>query len=283
MSHGAATSNRTHLHAAWAAVAPAWGEHAEYLEVRHRATSEELLARAAVQRGDRVLELACGPGGFGLAVAELVGPDGEVVLSDVVVEMTAIAAARARAAGRANVRTRVLDLEAIDEPDASYDVVVCRDGLQFATEPAGATTEIGRVLRPGGRVAVALWGRRERNPWLGVVFDAVSAELGVPVPPPGLPGPFSLSDAGEVRALFMAAGLRDVSVTELAAPVRVGSVDAWWAMTSALAGPLATILASLPTAAADAIRARARDAAGPYQTAHGVEFPGVALIASARR
>ena len=84
---------------------------------------------------------------------------------------------------------RVLDLERIDEPDASYDVVLCREGLMFALEPGRAVAEIRRVLRPGGRVAVAVWAARERNPWLGLVMDAVSAQIGAPVPPPGDPGP----------------------------------------------------------------------------------------------
>ena len=65
----------------------------------------------------------------------------------------------------------------------------------FATDPARAAGEIRRVLRPGGRAAVAVRGPRERNPWLAVVFDAVSAQVGAPVPPPGVPGPFSLGDA----------------------------------------------------------------------------------------
>src|ERR671936_1371604 len=58
----------------------------------------------------------------------------------------------------------------------------------FALDPARAVAEIRRILRPGGRLALAVWGPRARNPWLGVVFDAVSAQLGAPVPPPGIPG-----------------------------------------------------------------------------------------------
>jgi ubiquinone/menaquinone biosynthesis C-methylase UbiE len=95
-----------------------------------------------------------------------VAPGGEVVLSDVAAEMTAIAAARAEARGLGNVRTRQLDLERIDEPDGSYDVVLCREGLMLVPDPARAAGEIRRVLRPGGRAALAVWGPRERNPWL---------------------------------------------------------------------------------------------------------------------
>ena len=196
--------------------------------------------------GDRVLELACGVGGVGLAAAKLVGPDGEVVLSDVVLEMTEIAAARAAAAGLGNVSARPLDFEDIDEPDSAYDVVLCREGLMFATDAARAAREIRRVLRPGGRVAVAVWAARERNPWLGLVFDAVSEQIGKPVPPPGVPGPFSLGDAGLLDGLLSDAGLSSVAIGELPTPLRAGSFDEWWARTSTLAGPLAKMLASLP-------------------------------------
>ena len=123
----------------------------------------------------------------------------------------------------------MLDIESIDEPDGSYDVVLCREGLMFAPDPAGGAREIHRVLRPGGRFAVAVWGQRERNPWLGLVFDAVSAQTGAPVPPLGVPGPFSLGDAGLLAGLLADAGLADVHVSEAPAPLRAGSFDEWWA------------------------------------------------------
>ena len=177
-----------------------------------------------------------------------------------------------------------LDLERIDEPDASYDVVLCREGLMFALEPARAVGEIRRVLRPGGRVALAVWGPRERNPWLGLVMDVVSAHIGAPVPPPGIPGPFALGDPDELRRLLDGAGLADVRVGELAVPLRAASFDEWWERTSALAGPLSAILASMPDPAVQALRERAREAVRDYETAAGgLDFPGVALIASGRR
>ncbi len=279
----AAVSARSRLHQMWAAVAPAWAEHASYADARGAGVTERMLARAAPAPGERVLELACGPGGTGLAAAARVGPGGAVVMSDVAAAMTAIAAARAEALGLANVSTRELDLERLDEPDGAYDVVLCREGLMFATDPDRAAREIARVLRPGGRVALAVWGPRERNPWLGIVFDAVSDQIGRPVPPPGIPGPFSLADAGRLELLLTGAGLEDVSVGELSVPLRAGSFDEWWERTSALAGPLATIVASLPEQAAQALRARLREAVRPFETPTGLEFPGVSLIAAGRR
>jgi hypothetical protein len=124
---------------------------------------------------------------------------------------------------------------------------------------------------------------REQNPWLGLVFDALSAQLGAPVPPPGVPGPFSLSGAGVLAGLLEGAGLADVTVGELAVPLRAGSFEEWWTRTTALAGPLAAILSTLPEPAKDALAARLREATRAYETAAGIELPGLALIASARR
>jgi enediyne biosynthesis protein CalE5 len=273
---------RTRLHGMWAGVAEGWAKHAEYAEYRGGVVTRRLLELAAPQPGDRVIELACGPGAVGLAAAELVGPGGQVVLSDVVPEMTAIAAARADAAGVTNVVTRELDLERIDEPAASYDVVLCREGLMLVLDPARAAAEMRRILRPGGRLALAVWGPRERNPWLGVIFDSVTAELGAPVPPPGVPGPFSLDDADKVTGILAGAGLADVQVRELPTPYLAASFEEWWTRTGALAGPLARMLAALPEDKAIALRERARHAISRYETdAGGLEIPGVSLIASA--
>jgi SAM-dependent methyltransferase len=275
---------RAHLRDMWGGVAGAWDRHAEFVDLRGEQITARMLELAPPQPGDHVLELACGPASVGLAAAERVGPDGLVVVSDVAEQMTAIAERRAAALELANVRARVLDLEQIAQPDGSYDVVFCREGLMLVPDPERAAREIRRVLRPGGRLALSVWGPRSRNPWLGIVFDVVGERLGASVPPPGIPHPFSLDDPDRLARLLADAGLEDVVVGELATPYRAASFEEWWQRSSELAGPLAQRLAGLPEQATRALHARAREQASVHTTADGrLDIPGVSLIASARR
>jgi SAM-dependent methyltransferase len=275
---------RAALHHMWSAAAPGWERHAAYVDERGAAVTAALLARSAVAEGGTVIDLACGPGGVALAAADRVGPTGRVVAGDIAPEMVAIAAARAAAAGHDHLTARRLDLEALDVSDASVDAVVCREGLMLVPEPARALAEIGRVLRPGGRVAVAVWGPRADNPWVAALLDAVAGHLGVEVPPPGIPGPFSLDDAEVLERLFLGAGLVDVTVDEVGEPLSAPSFDAWWGVVPELAGPVAGILAGMAEADRSAVRDRARHLLDPYRTpSGGYELPGVSLVAAGAR
>ena len=271
---------RTMVHGMWAGVAPHWGAHADVVDARAKAQTDALLRAAGVQQGHRVLELACGAGGPGMAAASVVGPDGEVVLSDVAETMVEVAAARA--AGLANVSTKVLDLEAIDEADGSYDAVMCREGLMFAVDPGRAVGEVHRVLRPGGRAALSVWAERSANPWLSELLASASEVLGHPVPPPGMPGPFSLAET-DLGALFDDAGFLDVELEDVPVPHRTPSFDVYWDMTTDLAGPLSAILAGLDDETRTAIRDRLHEALAPYESADGLDIPGVSRMVSGRK
>ena len=278
------SSVRERVHGMWSSVAPAWRDHADDVDARGAALAARMLELAAPGPGDRVLELACGPGGLGIAAARRVGGAGEVTLSDVSGEMLEIAGARAAEAGLANVRLRRIDFEEIDEPDGAFDVVLCREGLMFAIDPARACAGPQHAGGLGGRIAAAVWGPRERNPWLGALMDAVGAQLGETIPPPGVPGPFSLSGDGRLAGLLAGAGLDDVRVEELAVPLRAPSAEAWWTRGIAMGGPVARRLASLPPERVAAARADAIAAVAPYASPDGgLAVPGVTLVAHASR
>jgi SAM-dependent methyltransferase len=274
---------RAGLHVMWGAVAPGWDENADFVDRRGGELTAAMLDAVSLKSGERVLELACGPGGLGLEAAGLVAPDGEVVLSDIAPQMTAIAAERAQARGLSNVTTRELDLEAIDEPDESYDAVLSREGVMLVPEPARAAAEIRRVLRPGGRASVSVWGPRERNPWLTAMLEAIGAQLGGAFPPPGVPGPLSLGEDGKLLEALSDGGFADAEIREVEVPWRGADFDEWWSRTTALAGPVAKLLEAQPAETVDAIRAHARESLSRYETADGLEVPGATLVGTARR
>ncbi len=279
---------RNRVHQMWGSVAESWDEHADHVEQRAEALTRLMIDAVAPAPGDEVLELACGAGGLGLAIADQVTPGGRVVLSDVAPEMVAIASTRA---GRRDdvggvagqVSAQVLDLEQIDMPGDSFDIVVCREGLMFALDPVKAVREIARVLRPGGRAAIAVWGPRDRNPWLAVLADAVSQHTGTPVPPTGTPGPFSLSADGALETTLTAAGLEQVSLQQVDVPTHDASFDDYWQLRTDLAGPLKQRLADLPDQDMIAIREMVRERLSRYQTSDGLRIPGLAYVGSARR
>ncbi len=279
---------RTRVHQMWGSVAESWGDHGDHVEERAKPVTRLMVDAVAPAPGDEVLELACGAGGLGLAIADQVAPGGRVVLSDVAPEMVAIASTRAAHYAQVGeaatpVSAQVLDLEQIDLPDDSFDVVVCREGLMFALDPVLAAREITRVLRPGGRAAVAVWGPRDRNPWLGVLADAVHRHTGTPVPPTGTPGPFSLGADGALESTLTAAGLEQVSVQPVDVPTHDASFEDYWELRIDLAGPLKQRLAALPPHDLIAIREMVREGLSRYQTADGLRVPGLAYVGSARR
>lgn len=265
----------------WNAVATAWDSSSDYVD-RHSLAATEALAEAAdIRPGDRVLELAAGPGTLGERWSESVGPSGRVVLSDIALDMLDVA--RRRNARHGNVEVAHLDASHIAQPDESFDVVVCRMGLMFTPDPAVALAEIHRVLRPGGRFAALTWAGIEHNPWMTCVGMAAMINGLVPAEPPVGPGAiFSLGDPARLAALAEDAAFAEVVVEEVATSFRAESIDAHVEHVSALAGPLAAAFAAATPAQLRAVRDTAAQLAAAYISDDGVTLPGRALLVAGR-
>jgi ubiquinone/menaquinone biosynthesis C-methylase UbiE len=264
----------------WDSVASGWEANAAFVDEQLALATEVLLDAAEIGAGDRVLEVAAGPGGAGFAAAERVSPNGSVVLSDVAAQMVAVAVRRA--SGNPRVSTDVFDQSAIGFDDASFEVVINRHGLMFVEDPVTTVSEAVRVLRAGGRYAAMTWGPREGNPWLGLVLDAVSDQFGVPFPPLGIRGPFSLDKAEVLTQVLRDGGLENVTVQTMSTPMHAASLQEWWERVPKLAGPLAMALAGMETDVRDAIRDRALASGAKTVRSDqtGVMFEGCVLIAS---
>jgi SAM-dependent methyltransferase len=267
---------------AWSAVAEAWDANTDYIDNHTVEATTALLHRVSVQPGERVLELAAGPGTLGDTWSPLVGPTGAVVVSDIAPGMVDVARRRNVALG--NVETAVIDVAAIDRPDNSFDVVACRMGLMFTPDPPVALGEVFRVLRPGGRLGALTWAGIENNPWMTCVgMAAMATGLASGGPPVGPGGIFSLGDPAELETLARGAGFVDVAVEEVAITFRADTIDAHVELVSSLAGPLATVLQAASPDQLAALRRTAADLAAGYVTDSGLAIPGQALLVSGRR
>ncbi len=180
----------------------------------------ELIARAAPQPGERVLDLACGTGVVARHIAPAVLPGGHVDALDVNVAMLAVAQDVAHRAGAA-ITFHHGDMQALPFADGTYHLVTCQQGLQFVPDRAAAVGELRRVLRDGGRAVVNCWGPIEHSPLYAAMAPIVRRQLGVPA----LEVPFGLSDADELRALFTAAGFGAVQLEPVGLTTRYPQPD----------------------------------------------------------
>lgn len=234
--------------------------------------------------GDRVLELAAGPGDTGFLAAARIGAAGLLLCTDAAPEMVAAARRRGEELALANVEYRVVDAAAVDLPDSSVDAVLCRFGVMLVPDCDAAAREIGRVLRPGRNAAVAVWAEPEHNDWMTAAGRACLALGLVERPEPDAPGPFRLADPARLRAVLEGGGLDLVSLDDVEIEWHAASLDEWWAVALDTSRMLAQAVASATAAQVAAIRAGAAERLRTYVREDGsVAVPGRARVALARR
>ena len=264
------------------AIAPTWERRRAEIEAVATPVREWMLRELRPQEGDTVLELAAGVGDTGFEAARIVGESGRLITSDLSPTMLAAARRRGAELGLTNVDYRVIDAERIELADSVVDGVLCRFGYMLLPDPAGALVETRRVLRPGGRVALAVWGAPERNPWIALVGISLAQRGHIPPPEPApAPGPFSLASDERVESLLRDAGFSEVRTEELEGTFKVAEVDEYLGLIADTAGPIALVLRGLGEADRAALRTDVEDSLRRFAAAGGYELPSLALCAIA--
>jgi SAM-dependent methyltransferase len=236
--------------------------------------SEAMIAALAPGPEDVVLELAGGTGELAAALAPRVG---RFIYTDFSPAMVEVAQRR----GIPGVEHRVLDMQAIDLPDASVDGVICRYGYMLVPDPALALRETRRVLRPGGTLALATWAAAAKNPW-ATRYGPVLIERGLlEPPPPGEPGQFALSEPEQIEALAREAGFKDVSVEEVPVDFHFKDWEDYRDVITSLAASLRETLSGLDETTRAEVDEAARARFEPFAAESGYALPGAALVARA--
>ena len=266
---------------AWETAAGPWGRLADRVREWGMPVSQAMIDALQLKPGDRVLELAAGPGDTGLMAAELIRP-ATLISSDGAEAMIDVARRRARERGVDNVEFRQLELEWIDLPTASVDAVLCRWGIMLIVDPEAAAREIRRVLASGGRAALAVWDEAARNPW-ATMPNQVMVELGHMQPPdPQAPGMFTLAGDGRLSELLQDAGFTDVVVGPVTLERRYPAADQYVAETMELSHIFGSAYQALTAEEQAEVTARIAIALQPFTAADGsVSLPGSSLVARA--
>jgi ubiquinone/menaquinone biosynthesis C-methylase UbiE len=275
------TTAAQEIHAIAEAIAPTWEARRAEVEAVAAPVREWMLRKLAARPGDVVLELAAGVGDTGFDAADIVGERGRLISSDFSPAMLAAARRRGAERGIANAEFREIDAEQIELDTDSVDGVLCRFGYMLMPDPARALTETRRVLRPGGRLALAVWGALERNPFFAIVGESMFRHGHLPPEAPPGPPAFSLADAERTAALLEEAGFSEIETEEVPVTFTVPDAEGYLSLVADTSGPLGLALGRLSDTDRATVKSDAEVALAPFAVAQGYALPGVALGAAA--
>jgi SAM-dependent methyltransferase len=269
----------------WAREGEEWVRQAARYDAMNAKFGEAMLDAAALQPGERVLDVGCGNGATSLEAARRVQPGGAVVGVDLSAPMLGLARQRASEAGVANAEFVEHDAQVHQFEPGAFDVVVSRFGVMFFDDPEAAFATLAGAVRPGGRLAMVVWEDVFKSEWIIVPGAAAAEHVGFPdLGPPGAPGPFAFADGDRLKGILAGAGFSDIRLEAITRPMRIGDdVDDVTEFITSLELVRDLLFAGKPEDKVAAAIAAAREAVAPYAGPDGVVMNATAWLATARR
>ena len=268
----------------WSVSAPYWEKHREIIRQMFAPVTQALIEDGRIGVGNVVLDIATGPGEPALTVAALVGPEGKVFGIDPVPEMVAAARRQADHLGFKNTQFDVAFADQLPFPADTFDAVVSRFGAMFFPSPVDAVREILRVLKPGRKLATAVWHFAERNPFHYALQRVVERHVQSPPPEPDAPDAFRFASLGKLRDIFGEAGAMAPSERLLQFTIQAAiSVEDFWTLRSEMSEKLREKFAKLSGEQLAEVRRQSLEVFRGYSTDRGISFPAEVLIVSGSR
>jgi ubiquinone/menaquinone biosynthesis C-methylase UbiE len=229
----------------WDSVAAEWQRWWKTTETDAEEVSRLLIERAVIKPGSKVLDIATGIGEPAISAAKKVGNGGHVLATDISPQMLSIAKQRAISLGLQDViEFKEGDAETIDLPTSTFNAVLCRWGLMFLSDLKTGLSNIHKSLVDGGRFAAAVWASPERVPFISLALNTVMKETNSPQPPPGTPGPFSLSDENNLKDSFITSGFTDITIERINVVFNFDSAEDYSSFVHGTAAPVRAMLAN---------------------------------------
>ncbi len=267
----------------WDTLSAAWDQHDAWFQRQSHSVTEWLCRVADLRGGQKVLDVACGSGQPAITAARLVKPGGSIVATDLSEEMLRVAKRKANMADLDNVEFKVMDAEKLEFEDASFDGVLCRWGLMYASDPQKAINEIYRVLKPNRPFATATFAAPDKNPYFVFTGRIAGEFLNAPPPPPDAPSPLRLNDTGRIKSMLEAAGFHNIEVEGRPMTFEFNSLDDFWRITSEFSPVLAQAMKTLDADKIAKMRAAMLEEASKYREGGKIRIPALALGAYAQK
>ncbi len=257
-----------------------WAANANLYDAAVTPYHRPLLDLAAIAPDDAVLDIGCGTGQTTRDSARLAA-SGTALGIDLSARMLEVARSRAEQEGVHNATFVQGDAQIHPFEPASFDVALSRTGSMFFGNRAAAHANIARSLRPGGRLALAVWQPMSENEWFTSFVGALAAGRDLPEPPPDAPSPFAMSEPDQVGPLLESSGFEDVEFGELRAPMFFGDTAA--RAHDFVLGQLGWLVADLDEPSRRAALADLLRTMQEHETPDGVRFGSAMWLVSARR
>ena len=268
----------------WSEVARYWEKHREIINVMFAPVTEALVQDAGIGSGHAVLDVATGPGEPALTIAGLVGSRGEVLGIDIVPGMVEAAGREADRRRLGNVRFETAPAGKLPAGNDTFDAAVSRFGVMFFPSPLDGIREMLRVLKPGGKLAMAVWHFAENNPFHYVLSRIVGRFVDSPPPDPDSPDAFRFAPPGMLLHVVRQAGAVDVNERLLKFAIEVPlPAEDFWTLRYEMSDKIRAKLGPLAEDQIAEIRREFMETVRAYSGGNGLSFPAEVLIVSGRK
>ncbi len=265
----------------WTGSAPYWEKHREIIRQMFAPVTQALVEGGQIGAGHVVLDIATGPGEPALSVASLVGPKGKVFGIDPIPEMVAAARRAADRLGLQNIQFDVAFADQLPFPADRFDAVISRFGVMFFPAPVDGVREMLRVLKPGRKLALAVWHFAENNPFHYSLSRVIDRYVESPPLAPDALDAFRFATPGKLPAILKEAGAISVSERLLQFPIQaVISLEDFWTLRIEMSEKLREKIARLSNDQMKDVKREALESLGDYSTDGGMSFPAEVLIVS---
>lgn len=202
---------------------------------------DEIIQLLKPSGNDVVLDVGSGTGEPGLTIATML-TGGKVIINDIAEDMVEIARENAERRGIKNIETDTSDVCQLPFADNTFDAISCRFGFMFFPDMLLAAKEMVRVLKPGGRIATSVWNVPDKNFWVTAIMSSINKNLQPAPSLPGAPGMFRCAKEGFMKDLFIQAGLKNITESEIYGKLDCGNAEGYWNFMNEVAGPVAAAL-----------------------------------------